>query len=243
MKKLLAILLFGALTACGSHKARSPERIKESLLKEIPGLNKVDAVNKTKVPNMYEVVVGHKVFYVTDDGKYLVFGNIIDVNSKKSITEERIQELSKIDWNQLPLDLAIKEVNGNGKRKLAVFADTSCPYCQMFEKQIAPNLTDTTIYVFMYPLPNHPNAKSEAKRIWCSKDRTLAWVNWMRNHVALPKDESCDTSALDKIMEIGNTVVQIEGTPTLILENGHVLPGVLPPQQLMEEMDKAALQK
>ncbi|MFN7094813.1 MAG: disulfide isomerase DsbC N-terminal domain-containing protein, partial [Burkholderiales bacterium] len=122
MKKLLITLMSAALLfGCNnqsSTNAKTPDQIKAELIKEIPGLTKIDAINKTPANGIYEVVVGRKVFYVTADGKYLLFGNLIDPVSKKSLTEQRSQELNKIDWNKLPLDLAIKEVNGSGQRKL-----------------------------------------------------------------------------------------------------------------------------
>lgn len=239
-KKLLMVLILGVgLIGCNTN-SKTPDQIKQELPKEIPGLSKVDSVSKSPVNGIYEVVVGRKVFYVTDDGKYMFFGNLIDAPNKKSLTEERTRELSKIDPKQLPLELAIKEVNGNGKRVLYVFSDPECPYCQMFEKQVAPMLTDTTIYTFLFPLPMHPKAKPDSQKIWCSKDRTKVWIDWMRNKVALPNDTSCDTAALDKIYKLGTDLVQVEGTPTLILSNGEILPGAMAADQLLQQMDQAA---
>lgn len=240
MKKLLMLLVLGiSLSACNKG-GKSPDQLKVELTKEIPGITKIDAINKSPVDGVYEVVVGRKVFYATADGKYLFFGNLVDPVNKKSITEERTQELSKIDPKLLPLDLAIKEVNGSGKRVLYVFSDPECPYCQMFEKQIASQLTDTTIYTFLFPLPMHPQAKPDSQKIWCSSDRTKVWIDWMRNKVALPTNTSCDTSALEKIIKIGTDIVQVEGTPTLILSNGQILPGAVPAEQLLQQMDEAA---
>ncbi len=248
MKKIklissLLVALAGAviISGCnGSSLGKSPEQIKAQLTKEIPDLTKIDEVRKSPINGIYEVVVGRKVFYTSTDGKYLIFGNIIDSATKKSITEARTQELNKIKWSDLPLDLAIKEVNGTGERKIVVFSDPECPYCQMFEKQVAPNLTNTTIYTFLFPLPMHKNAKAYSEAIWCSKDRANAWVQWMRNKTALPTNTSCDTSGLDKVYKIGGELVQVEGTPTIILANGHILPGMVPADQLISQMDEAS---
>lgn len=235
-----SMLMFGCNNnGNGGGAAKSTEQLKSELAKEIPGVPKIDEVNKSPINGIYEVVVGRKVFYVTADGKYLIFGNIVDPVSKKSLTEDRTQQLSKIDWNKLPLDLAIKEVNGTGERKLAVFSDPECPYCQMFERQVAPLLTNTTIYTFLFPLPMHQKAKPDAEAIWCSKDRTSVWTNWMRSKMPIPAGKKCDTSGLDKIYAVGTDVVQVEGTPTIILSNGQILPGMLPADQLISQMDQA----
>ncbi len=241
MKKLLTLLLAGAvLIGCSNTNNRDVASVKADLEKNVPGLPHTLLVKPTKVNNLYEVSIGRKVFYTTSDGKYLIFGNLIDAVSKHNLTEERTVQLSKIDWNKLPLDLAIKEVNGTGKRKLAIFSDPDCPYCQMFEQQVAPKLKDTTIYVFLFPLPNHPNSKPYSLKIWCSSDRAATWTSWMRDKNPLKDAPACDTSGIDTIYKFGNEVVQIEGTPTLILENGQILPGMLPAEELLQQMDKVA---
>ena len=246
MKKLLILLATGIfLSSCGksmmSGGTKTPEQIKADLVKTMPGIAKIDSVNKSPVDGIYEVVIGRKVFYATMDGKYLFFGNLVDPVNKKSLTEDKVQQLSKVDVKQLPLELAIKEVNGNGQRQLFVFSDPDCPYCQMFEKQVAAKLTDTTIYTFLFPLPNHPDAKKHSQQIWCSKDKTKTWIDFMRDKKALPDETKCmDVAAIDKSIKLGTDVVGVEGTPTLILGNGQILSGMLPAEQLLQQMDEAS---
>lgn len=242
MKKLLLGLMASvALVACNNSTnsaAVSTDKIKADLVKQVPGLTQVDQVNPTKVSGLYEVVVGRKIFYVSTDGKYAVFGNMVDLGTKQSVTEQRMQEIAKVDFSKLPLDLAIKQVIGDGSRKIAVFTDPDCPYCKMFEKQVVPQLNNVTVYSFLFPLPIHPNAASDAKKIWCSKDRSATWAAWMQKDTALPSDTSCDTSDLDKVMKIGTELVQVDGTPTIVFENGQIVPGMLPPDQLNAKLDQ-----
>jgi len=244
MKKLFASLaLIGLLSACQQANSVDPEQVKASLIKSIPELPKDLQVEKSPMAGVYQVVIGRKIFYVSNDGKYLIFGNLIDTATKQNLTEQKVAELSKVDFNKLPLDLAIKVVNGTGERKLVVFSDPDCPYCQLFERQTAPNLKDTTIYTFLFPLPNHPMAKGDSKKIWCSKDRAQTWTSWMRDKKPLPSDDKCDTSGLDKIYKIGTDVVQLEATPTLIFSNGQVMSGALPAEQLLAMMDQISGKK
>ena len=248
MKKILISLLIAtSLVACNKKiepkvtaTTKTTEEIQQELTKNIPGLTKIDSINNSPVEGIYEVVVGRKIFYVTNDGKYLFFGNLVDVASKKSVTEQRVQELSKIDVKQLPLDLAVKNVIGDGKRVLYVFTDPDCPYCQMLEQQIVPKLTNTTIYTFLFPLPMHPNAMNNSKKIWCSKDRYAALVSYMVDKKPLPDDMSCDTSAIEKSIKVGTDLVGVDATPTIILANGQILQGLMQADQLEAEMDKAA---
>jgi len=242
MKKIiLGLMLTASLVACNSNGGSasvSPDKLKADLVKQVPGLTQVDQVNPTKINGLYEVVVGRKIFYVSTDGKYAVFGNIVDLATKQSVTEQRMQDLAKVDFSKLPLDLAIKQVNGDGSRKIAVFTDPDCPYCKMFEKQVVPQLQNVTVYSFLFPLPIHPNAATHAKQIWCSKDRTATWAAWMQKDTALPTNTSCDTSGLDKVMKVGSETVQVDGTPTIVLSTGQILPGMVPADQLNAKLDE-----
>ncbi|RTL02804.1 MAG: DsbC family protein [Proteobacteria bacterium] len=242
MKKiLLGLLASTLLVACNNDSAKvSPDKIKADLVKQVPGLTQVDQVNPTKINGLYEVVVGRKIFYVSTDGKYAMFGNLVDLGTKQSVTEQRMQELAKVDFSKLPLDLAVKQVVGDGSRKIAVFTDPDCPYCKMFEKQVVPQLNNVTVYSFMFPLPIHPDAATHAKQIWCSKDRAATWAAWMQKDTPLPTDTSCDTSGLDQIMKVGTELVQVDGTPTIIFENGQIAPGMLPAEQLNAKLDEVS---
>lgn len=243
MKKIVASLMLStALVACNSNAAKqtilTPEQIKSNVVKQVPGLTQVDQVNSTNISGLYEVVVGRKIFYVSTDGKYAIFGNIVELNTKQSITEQRMQDIAKIDFSKLPLDLAIKQVNGDGSRQIAVFTDPDCPYCKMFEKQVVPQLKNVTVYSFLFPLPIHPNATMHAKQIWCSKDRTATWAAWMQKDTALPSNSTCDTTGLDKAIKIATDVVQVDGTPTIVLSNGQILPGMVPADQMNAKLDQ-----
>ena len=246
MNKLLILLAAGViLSSCSklttNSNTKTPDQIKAELVKTMPGITKIDAVNKSPVDGIYEVVVGRKVFYATVDGKYLFFGNLVDPANKKSLTEDKVQQLSKVDVKQLPLELAIKVVNGNGKRQLFVFSDPDCPYCQMFEKNVVAKLTDTTIYTFLFPLPNHPDAKKHSQQILCSQDVAKTWIDFMREKKALPNETNCMAAAnVDKSYKLGVEVVGVEGTPTIILGNGQIMSGMLPVEQLLQQMDEAS---
>jgi len=236
MKKtslIMALVLMAGLFGCQKDESKE---IQAKLLKQIPGVTKIDSVKKTDINGLYEVAIGRKIFYATDDAKYVIFGNVIELSTKTNVTEKRMEDLSVVDFNKLPLDLAVKEVIGNGTARLVVFTDPNCPYCQMFEQKIASQLQDVTIYNFILALPSHPQSAIDIKKIWCSKDKGAVWVAWMRSKVALPADASCDTKALDKVMELANNEVKIEGTPTIILEDGHILQGAMPPEQLNQKL-------
>jgi thiol:disulfide interchange protein DsbC len=99
-KNILNILLLSSsilmLASCGhsASNGQNPEQIKAEIAKAIPSLPKIDSVGKSQVTGLYEVISGGKVYYVTIDGKYLVFGNVVEIRSKKSMTAEREQQIN-----------------------------------------------------------------------------------------------------------------------------------------------------
>ncbi len=128
---LLAACTLGAVVAATAGEAE----IRKNLPARIPQFPAIDEVSKSPIPGVYEVRVnGSQIFYTDEQGNYLIQGNLIDVKSRKNLTEERVEKLSAVAFDQLPLKDSIKIVRGNGKRKLAVFEDPNCGYCKRFEK-------------------------------------------------------------------------------------------------------------
>ena len=198
--------------------------VKKAIAEKFPEAGSNIEVTKTTF-GWYEVYAGGRLFYTDEDVNYFFLGNIVEAKSMSNITAQRLQKLSAIKFESLPLDIAIKTVRGNGKRKVAVFSDPDCPYCKRLEKDIA-NVTDVTIYTFLYPIPSlHPDAARKSKAIWCAPNRQKAWDDYMLRGV-LAADKSCD-SPIDEIQAVGQKY-KMNGTPTLVFADGRVVPGAIP---------------
>jgi thiol:disulfide interchange protein DsbC len=124
----------------------------------------------------------------------------------------------------LPLELAIKQVRGNGKRLLVLFEDPTCIYCKQLETDIA-GWTDVTIYTFLYPILSADSTK-KAKAIWCAGDREKAWNRWILNGIA-PAAAGCDADSIETTLALGRKL-GIRATPTIFLANGERLSGAVP---------------
>lgn len=116
----------------------------------------------------------------------------------------------------LPLNIAIKDVRGNGMRALATFEDPNCIYCRQLAKELA-EVTDVTIYTFLYPILS-PSSKKTAEAIWCSPDQSKAWSAWMIFSIA-PKPSNCDTGSIQKVIALGKSM-KLRSVPTIFLANG-----------------------
>ena len=202
--------------------------IRKNLSERLTNLPKIDEVSKTPMNGLYEVRMGNEVMYSDAEGNFLIQGALIDVRQKRNLTEERMEKLSAIPFDQLPLKTAFTQVRGNGKRKLAVFADPNCGYCKRFEKDLQ-KLDNVTIYHFLYPILGD-DSKIKSKNIWCAKDKAKAWNDWMINGTT-PHAANCDASAIDSIVAFGQKN-RISGTPLLLFADGSRVPGAVPMAQV-----------
>jgi thiol:disulfide interchange protein DsbC len=222
----MLIVLFLANSAFAGKAA-----IKAEMEKKFP-YSKIISISKTPYLGLYEVAFDDRMVYTDEKMNYLFSGSIFDFHTMKNLTEEREKQLYAIEFDTLPLDLAIKNVKGNGKRKLAVFTDPNCQYCKKLEKEMV-NLTDATVYIFVFPIL--PGSEEKARAIWCSPDRLKAWEDHMLKGVEPQSDKACDTSALTKI-SMHAEKLKINVTPTLIFEDGVIKPGTLTLELLEEHL-------
>ena len=193
---------------------------------------KVESVTKTPYAGLYEVFMGGQIIYTDEKLTFLIAeGHIVDPKTKKDLTESRLADLMKIDFNSLPLDQAIKVVKGNGSRKLVVFSDVDCPYCKRLEQNELVNLTDVTIYTFLYPIVQlHPDSANKSKLIWCAQNRTKAWNDWIFDN-QLPKTAgNCDVP-LERIGDLARKY-GVNSTPTLFFVDGKRMLGAQPYKEI-----------
>ncbi|MBS0347087.1 MAG: DsbC family protein [Proteobacteria bacterium] len=234
VRSLLATLLLAAGVAHAADEA-SVKKGLESFL-SAPA---VDSVKKTPYGNLYEVVLKSGELLYTDAGvSFIIDGSLIDAKTRKNVTQARLAQLMKIDFGTLPLDNAIKQVRGNGKRVIATFEDPNCGYCKRLAKDMQ-GLKDATVYTFLYPILS-PDSTEKSKNIWCAKDRATAWNDWMTAAKVPPTAAaSCDTSAIDRNVALGQKL-KVSGTPTIFTADGNRLPGAVPLAQLEQAMAQAA---
>lgn len=199
---------------------------------------KVEGVRKAEALGLYEVQIGTDIIYADEHGEHFVLGSILDAKTRTNFTELRKNKLAQIKFSDLPLDLAVKTVRGNGKRIFATFEDPNCGYCKKLAKEMV-GMTDITMYTFLYPILS-PDSSDKSKAIWCAGDRAKAWSKWMVGNEA-PAAGACD-APLEKVVALGQKL-GVHGTPTIFLANGERLPGYVPMDRLESELNRVASAK
>ena len=239
-RPLLVSLLTLPLLACSASAADDSAAVKKRFTERFPERNVV-SVNATPLNGIYEVVMqGRQIVYTDTRTDFIFVGDMVDVKKRQSLTEQRMNELSKVDWKALPLDLAVKEVRGNGSRALAVFSDPDCPYCKKLEQDSLAKLDNVTIYTFLLPILS-PDSLEKSNQIWCASDKGKAWNDWMRENKAPTNKGNCDVTAIQKTMELGRRL-NITGTPTIFFSNGERVPGAVPATVIEQKITQIATQ-
>ena len=209
--------------------AAAPDQaIRQALAQRVPQLPPVDEVRESPIAGLYEVRFGgSEIVYTDAKGDFVLQGSLIDTKTMSNLTEARTEQLTAVAWDQLPLNDALVYKQGDGSRKLAVFADPNCGYCKRFERDLVA-LQNVTIHVFLMPILGSDSV-SKSRAIWCAADPAQAWRAWMIDAKAPPRATggACDLAALERNIEFGRKH-RITGTPALLFEDGSRKAGALP---------------
>lgn len=230
MIKALTLLLLASASIAQASEAD----IQSALQKRVPQLGTIKQVIKSPVPGLYEVVTQDHLFYTDETAQYLIDGGIYDLKNMRNITEERSRKLFAIDFDGLPLKLAVKKVKGKGTRKLAIFTDPNCGFCKKLEHELL-RIDNVTLYLFLYPI--FPGSEEKARGVYCSKNQVKAWDDLMQRDI-MPPAGKCDFP-VSQIMALGRQL-KVNGTPALIFSDGTINPGYMPATELEKVMSDAA---
>lgn len=217
-----AIKTLAASIAClASLSAMADDAMLAKLREHYPNTSFTE-VNQSEIKGVYEVVMGKNIAYTDDSGRYMMFGHMFDMTTQTDLTAARQEQLNRVEWPTAYLKYAIKEVKGNGLRKMVVFSDPDCLYCKRLESELA-KLNNVTIYTFLYPIDSlHPQARQKAVSIWCDPDKVRVWKEWMLEGKEL-KLKAC-LNPINDIVALAQKY-HVNGTPTMISADGRVMAG------------------
>jgi thiol:disulfide interchange protein DsbC len=208
--------------------------IRKTIAERLPKFPKIDEVNKSAVPGLYELRMGSDIAYTDEKADFVIHGAIVDTKTQVNLTQSRVNKLATIEFAALPLKDAVVWKQGSGERKLVVFADPNCNFCRQFEGDLA-KVKDVTVYTFLVPILGG-DSPQKARNIWCAKESGVAWHNWMAQNIAAPLSMgACDDSAIARNMAMAKRY-QVTVTPTLIFEDSKRFKGVLPPEDVDKQL-------
>jgi len=216
-----------SLLAAGFAQAENAQEIAVRKLIEpkIGAGVKVDSVRETPYGGLYEIRTGMDLLYTDRKAQYLFVGHVFDAKTSQDLTKVRLDDIGKIKFNDLPFDLALKTVKGNGKRVIAVFEDPNCGYCKRFRKDTVKAMDNITVYTFMYNILSE-DSHIKSKNIWCSADRNKAWDQWMVEGKAAPTAAAACATPNERVFALGQKM-HVEGTPSIFFTDGTRVAGAI----------------
>jgi thiol:disulfide interchange protein DsbC len=222
--KLAVLLATGLMASCVGAQNSVEATIKKAVEPRLGGA-KIESVKETPYGGLYELRVAGDILYTDKKGEFLFIGHVYDAKTTRDLTKERIDDINKIKFSDLPLDSALKQVKGDGKRVIAVFEDPNCGYCKRLRQTTLKTLDNVTIYTFMYNILSE-DSFAKSKNIWCSPDRAKAWDEWMLNgKAAAAAPVNCETPN-EKVLALGQKL-KIQGTPAIFFADGTRIPGAV----------------
>ena len=237
-KWLGGLLVLGALlvqTSAPAEQASVDPRVE--VASRIPGA-KVEQLKATPIPGMFEYTRGTEIAYVTADGKYAISGDLFDLAKNDNLTEQHRRELRSKLIAAVPEDQMLIFGPKDPKYTITVFTDVDCAYCRKLHSQIAEyNRLGVRVRYLMYPRTG-PNTSSwtKAEQVWCSPDRNDALTRAKLGQDL--KAKPCADNPVARTYQLGQDF-SLQGTPAIILADGDLLPGYVPPDVLVKQLKDA----
>lgn len=234
--KVVLLSILGGVNAVSADEGA----VRQAMMKIIPTV-KIDSIKPSEVKGLFEVVVGVNIYYVSENGKYLLAGQLIDVATSKDLTKERLNSARILAINSLGESKMVIYKPKISKYTVSIFTDIDCGYCRKLHSEIDQYLAEgiTIRYMFFPRAGKGSESYDKAVSVWCSADRNAA-LTAAKKDQSLPA-KTCD-NPIDEHMKLVNDF-GLNGTPTIVSENGSLYPGYLPPKQLFATLEQEKLTK
>lgn len=227
-------LSFFALTILGITIAYADEdAVRKSLNKSLPSL-KIDTIKASEAKGLFEVTAGVNILYVSEDGKYLLQGHLIDMEARKDLTEGKLADTRKLAIEKLGVDQMIIFKPEKSLHKVSVFTDIDCGYCRKLHSEMDQYMAEgiTIQYLFFPRAGKGSDSYNKAVSVWCSDDRNTALTVAKKGET--PEVKTCD-NPVDTHMQLG-AEFEVRGTPMIVTEKGNIFPGYVPAKQLAKAL-------
>lgn len=229
---LLSFCLLSLALPFAAHAADIPAAVKERA--QSLGL---DAANIAVAPlaGLYELRAGAEIYYLSADGRFLVSGEIINLDTRENVTEARLKGV-RLEAIRDEGENVVAFAAAQPAHTINVFTDVDCGYCRKLHAEMAQyNELGITIRYLFFPRAGLGTASYKtAVSVWCDADRQDAMTRAKAGE-ALAEVE-CE-NPVARHFTLGQTL-GVAGTPAIVTEQGDLLPGYLPPAAMKQQLDR-----
>lgn len=230
------ILMAAALFAVGTYA--DPDRdnqLRQAINDVFPDVE-ISRIKPAPIPGLYEVMLGTDVIYLSEDGRYILQGDLIDLGKKVNLSEQERAAARRQILESIPASETIDFAPSTPEHTVYVFTDITCGYCRRFHRDMAElNNKGVTVRYLAFPRAGIGSESfKEMESVWCAADPNSAITLAKQGSEVIPAQ--CD-NPVKRQYELGQSL-GIRGTPAIYLEGGQELPGYVPPDTLLEVLNQ-----
>jgi thiol:disulfide interchange protein DsbC len=247
MLRTIAVIALGIFAtginarAAGVEQPSADPRV--ALLKLLPAGAKIEDLQPSPIPGIYEFMQGADVSYLTVDGKYFIDGNVYDMKSRSNLTEELRSHVRVALLSAVPESQMVIFSPPNPKYTITVFTDVDCQYCRKLHSEMAElNKLGIRVRYMFYPRSG-PGTESwhKAEVVWCSPNRNEALTH-AKTGATLDLSKTCAATPVAREYELGQNL-GVRGTPAIFTEQGDYISGYMTPHDLVAQLKEFQVAK
>lgn len=196
----------------------------------------ITRIKPAPVPGLYEVILGTEMIYLSEDGRYILQGDLIDLGEKVNLSEQERASARMSVLESIPASETIDFAPGAPRHTVYVFTDITCGYCRRFHRDVAElNGRGVAVRYLAFPRAGSgSDAFREMESVWCADNPNEAMTLAKQGSPVPPAQ--CD-NPVQRQFDLGQSL-GVRGTPTIYLDSGRELPGYAPPDTLLEELNQ-----
>jgi len=197
------------------------------------------AVSETPIKGILQVQINGDIVYATDDGKYLLQGRVVDLDTREDLTETAKADVRKELLKKMDTTRQITFAPAEPAHDLTVFTDIDCGYCRKLHSQMAEyNAQGIAIHYMAFPRAGlGSESYDKAVSVWCADNQQEALTSAKAGQDPEPK--SCDNPVAEQY-QVGIDL-GVTGTPALLTSSGQLIPGYVPPETLRQRLDSMSV--
>lgn len=236
---LLLLWVAGATAAAPSKQNAEIEQVRQGISK-LMAEHRVSSIKPSPIPGLYEVLVEANIYYVSADGKYLLLGNLIDMETRDDLTTPKVAKIKAKMIEDFGEENMVIFANKKFEHTITVFTDIDCGYCRKLHAEMEKyNDLGIRVRYLMYPRAGIGSPSyQKAVNVFCAKDRNSAMTRAKAGKEL--EDKQCENSVAEQYM-LGKKL-GVNGTPAIFLEDGELVPGYVPANRLAGMLKQKAAQ-
>ncbi len=229
----LALLLTLFLSGLANASDADIKSLKSALEKRLPQAAGAE-IRETPLPGVYEVLSGANIMYMDKTARYILDGDLYDMQNRVNITEAsrgkiRLQALDQLGEQ----NMLVYKPDGDVRHTITVFTDIYCPYCQRLHQEMDDYRKNGVKVRYIFVPFKGARSVETSVSVWCAKDPNLAMDKAKAGEDV--ESKTCD-NPVQQHQQLASQL-GIRGTPAIMLDNGQLMPGYVPSSKLIQQLD------